>query len=298
MASIGKTTIHESESGLAEGLTRSEFQHGTSLCPAGVSGQAGDPPRRAGSFAPLALLAMRETGADGYVLEAYENDAGPVRLSTCGVTVPAGKQEGLSVARFALRVQNREAGSLAFVFRAPAVPAQAWRTLERVARTLESIWCLYVPPDRAIDLVTGIARQQAELADLKIADRAHGFLHHPEPGAGETMALHVECVLSARRFEAMLEQFSRDLEEQIEERRVITQAKNLLEATQGFTEDEAHAQLRLSSRRSRRRLVEVARQLIEGRAALELTQRQAARQPIRGHLAQQLTKRQDDSRSR
>lgn len=222
-------------------------------------------PDQAGSFEPLALLTMRETGADGYVLHAYESGgAPPVRILGCGLVVPDCDQEGFSVVRFPLQVQNRNVGSVAFVFRVPVISSQAMRSLKRLARTLESIWSLYAPPDRTMDLVTRISRQQAELADLKIADRAHGFLTHPEPDAGETMAMHVECVVRARRFEALLDQFAHELEDQIEERKVITRAKNLLQSTHGITEEEAHAQLRLSSRRSRRRLVEVAHQLIKG----------------------------------
>jgi hypothetical protein len=220
---------------------------------------------QAGSFAPLALLAMQEARADGYVLYAHQNGGGSaVRVCGCGLAA-TGEQEGLTVARFAIEVQSQEVGLLIFVFRAPAVPPQALAVLKRLARMFESIWSLYAAPDRIIELVTRITRQQAQLADLKIADRAQGFLAHPEPGAGETMAVHVECVLRARRFEALLDQFSRDLEDQIEERKVITKAKNLLQTTQGFTEEEAHAQLRLTSRRSRRRLADVAQQLIKGR---------------------------------
>ncbi|MBV8728432.1 MAG: ANTAR domain-containing protein [Acidobacteriia bacterium] len=227
---------------------------------------------QAESFAPLALLAMRETGANGYVLEAYENGGKrPARLSACGLVVPPNAQPGISVARFGLRVQTREVGSVAFVFRAPTIPVNAVAVLERVARTLESIWSLYAAPQRALELVARIARQQAELADLKIADRAHGFLVHPEPGAGETIALHVEAVLRTRHFEALLEQSARELEDQIEERKVIREAKHFLQAAHGLTEEEAHAQLRLSSRRSRRRLAEVANQLIQGQYAAQST---------------------------
>ncbi|HLI84412.1 MAG TPA: ANTAR domain-containing protein [Bryobacteraceae bacterium] len=218
---------------------------------------------QATSLAPLALLAMRETGAAGYGLYAYESGgAVPVRLYGCGLPIPAGPQEGLAVARFGLHVENRKLGFVAFVFRALAVPEEANRTLERLARTLESVWSLFVTPQTVIELAKRISRRQAELADLKVAERAQGFLHHGEPGASEIMATHVECVLRARRLEAFLEQCARDLEGQIEERKVIAQAKNLLQAAHGVSEEEAYAQLRLSSRRSRRRIFEVAHQLI------------------------------------
>jgi hypothetical protein len=213
-------------------------------------------------FAPLALLAMREANADGYVLYKYENGAGPVRICGSGLAIPAFPQEGTSLARFPLRAGNREVGSLAFVFRCSAIPDGAWRLIERAARMVESIWSLFAPSEKAVDLLTRISRRQAELADLKIAERALGFLNHPEPGAAETMALHVECVLRARRFEALLDQFAGELEDQIEERKIIAKAKDLLQTKQGITEEEAYAQLRLSSRRSRRRIFEVAHQVI------------------------------------
>jgi hypothetical protein len=219
---------------------------------------------QAASFAPLALLAMRETGAAGYGLYAYESgDTVPVRLYGCGLPIPAGPQEGLAVVRFEFQVENRKVGFLAFVFRASAVADEANRVLERLARTLESVWSLFVTPQTAIELAKRISRRQAELADLKIAERARGFLSHPEPGAAETMAVHVECVLRTRRFEQLLEQCARDLEDQIEERKVIAQAKSLLQTVHGVSEEEAYAQLRLSSRRSRRRIFEVAHQLIQ-----------------------------------
>ena len=62
----------------------------------------------------------------------------------------------------------------------------------------------------------------------------------------------------------LLQQFAQDLEEQIEERRLIARAKSLLQNTYGISEEQAHARLRLSSLRSRRRLGEVADQLIKG----------------------------------
>jgi hypothetical protein len=219
---------------------------------------------RVGSFAPLALLTMRETNADGYVLYRYENGGAiPVRLCGCGLEVPVSEHNGLSVARFPLRVQTREVGSLEFVFRGSGIPVGAWRPLKRLVRMLESIWSLFGPSERAVDLVTRINRRQAELADLKIAERAAAFLKHPESGAVETMALHVDCVLRARRFEALLDQFAGALDDQIEERKVIAQAKELLQTKHGITEEEAYAQLRLSSRRSRRRIFEVAHQVIQ-----------------------------------
>jgi len=53
-----------------------------------------------------------------------------------------------------------------------------------------------------------------------------------------------------------------ELEQEIEERRLAGQAKQILQTIQGISEEQSHAQLRLLSRKSRRRLKEVAEQVI------------------------------------
>jgi hypothetical protein len=219
--------------------------------------------RQVASFGRLAQLAMRETGAAGFALYAYENgETAPVQLAACGLALPVTPREGLAVTQFDLQVQNRKVGLLAFVFHALAIPDGAGPKLDRLARTLEALWSLFMAPQTVIELAQHVSRRQAELADLKIAERAQGFLQHPQPDVGETMALHVECVLHTRRFEALLEQLAHDLEVQIEERKVIARAKSLLQSVHGVTEEEAYARLRLTSRRSRRRIFEVAGHLI------------------------------------
>jgi AmiR/NasT family two-component response regulator len=53
-----------------------------------------------------------------------------------------------------------------------------------------------------------------------------------------------------------------ELEQEIEERRLAGQAKQILQTIQGISEEQSHAQLPLLSRKSRRRLKEVAEQVI------------------------------------
>ncbi|PWU10263.1 MAG: hypothetical protein C5B51_04625 [Terriglobia bacterium] len=219
--------------------------------------------RQTSCFMPLALVAMRELNAEGFAIYQYERGrSGAVIVCEHGLPVPRDPQESTSVARVPLHWQNREVGWLAFVFRGSTVPDNAWRAIERLAWMVESISSLFAPPQRAVDLIMNISRRQAELADLKIAERAQGFLEHPEPRAAETLALHVENVLRSRRFEAELDQLARELDDQMEERRIIAEAKALLQTRQGITEEEAYAQLRLSSRRSRRRIFEVAHKVV------------------------------------
>ena len=214
------------------------------------------------SLAPLALLAMRETGAAGYAIHRFDGNSA-ICLSSYGLSIAEGREDGLLVAHFSLRVEGTEVGTLSFVFRSLGIPESACGILERLARTIESVWLLSYTPDTLIQLATRIGRLHAELADLKIADRARGFLAHPEPNATGILARHVESVLQARRFEAQFEQLVGELEGQIHERKLISEAKSLLQRSHGSSEEEAYARLRVTSRRSRRRLGDVAQQVIE-----------------------------------
>jgi hypothetical protein len=214
------------------------------------------------SLAPLALLALRETAAAGYAIHRFDGN-GAICLSAYGLSLAEGREEGLLVAQFSLRVEAIEVGTLSFVFRGRGIPENAGAVLERLARTIESVWLLSYIPDTLIQLATRIGRLQAELADLKIADRARSFLAHPEPNSTGILASHVESVLQARRLEAQLQQLVGELENQIHERKLISEAKSLLQRSYGLTEEAAYARLRVTSHRSRRRLGDVAQQVIE-----------------------------------
>jgi hypothetical protein len=207
---------------------------------------------------------MRETGAAGYALYRFTpGEQSPVCLSCCGASIPDGAQEGVSVARFRLHTDDAEVGLVAFVFQAPEVSENAHHVLERLARTIESIWSLSGAPDTVVELATRVGQLQHELADLKIAERARGFLAHAEPNASGILARHVEGVLQARRLEALLTGLARELQEQINERKVIAHAKYVLQKAYGLSEEQAYARLRATSRKSRRRLGVVAQQFIE-----------------------------------
>jgi hypothetical protein len=215
-----------------------------------------------GHVESLAPLALRETVATGYAIHRFDGSSA-ICLSAYGLSIAEGREEGLPVAHFSLCVKAIEVGTLSLVFRSRAIPESAGAVLERLARTIESVWLLSYTPDTLIQLATRIGRLQAEMADPKIADRARGFLAHPEPNATGILARHVESVLQAQRLEAQLEQLVGELENQIHVRKLISEAKSLLQRSYGLTEEEAYARLRVTSRRSRRRLGDVAQQVIE-----------------------------------
>ena len=115
-------------------------------------------------------------------------------------------------------------------------------------------------------LVERLADLESQLLDSKIADRVRGYLAD-ETGSDPTEAIarHVETVLRPTRTRIMLERALSELEEEIEERRLVAQAKGILQASDLVSEEQAHLELRLRSRRLRKPLKDIARQVIENR---------------------------------
>jgi AmiR/NasT family two-component response regulator len=69
----------------------------------------------------------------------------------------------------------------------------------------------------------------------------------------------------------MLEQVLSELEEEIEERRIVGRAKRIMQARDSVSEEQAYIELRLRSRKSRKPLKDVARQVIENRQLVKGT---------------------------
>lgn len=109
-----------------------------------------------------------------------------------------------------------------------------------------------------------IGEMEAALIDGKIAARAEGLLEEwrLDRDAIAILEAHMEGVLRPSRFATMLEQASRALEEELAERELTTQAKAVLQSKYSMSEEQAHVHLRSMSRKSRRPLKEVARELV------------------------------------
>jgi AmiR/NasT family two-component response regulator len=112
-----------------------------------------------------------------------------------------------------------------------------------------------------------IGELEAELIDAKIVARVSGLL---EDGARNgdaigTLEDHVEGVLRPSEFGTMLEQTLKELEEEIAGRELTAQAKAMLRSAHGMSEEQAHFHLRTMSRKSRRPVKEIARELIDAR---------------------------------
>jgi AmiR/NasT family two-component response regulator len=168
---------------------------------------------------------------------------------------------GLAVALFPLCVDAVLAGSLVFVFRGDEIAEDKLSILIRFAAIIEAVQAL---PHTTATLAAKVGTLDAELAGIKIAERTRGILTGgtPEPETIETLASHVEKVLDGRQLGSVLEQLLPDLEDQVETRRIVIRAKALLENRHGMSEEQAYFHLRVKSRASRRRLSEVARELL------------------------------------
>ncbi|MBX5495286.1 MAG: ANTAR domain-containing protein [Bryobacteraceae bacterium] len=150
-----------------------------------------------------------------------------------------------------------------------------WRSVDRAeAASLDGIAALALSVtallarsqqvESATDMALRIAALEAELADLKIADRTSGFLTEAQQSnaIADLVNRHVQRVLettdSALLFRRQLEL----LQEQVRDRQLLNRAKALLQRERQMSEQEAYLHLRNTSRRERRRLREVASELL------------------------------------
>jgi len=218
------------------------------------------------SLHPLALLAAREAGAEGFAIHRIDAATGhrEVKLAW-GALVPEAMQDGLMVTSFPLRAGDEITGVLAFVFRGSAIPPRAPSVLERIAGAIEEVWRLSLVSETYARNAARIGELEAALADSKIADRASGLLAAgAQPrGAIEIIAHHVESVLRPGQLGLVLGQLLDEIEQEIAERDLTNRAKAVLQSRHGMSEDQAHVHLRLISRKSRKRLRDVARDLLE-----------------------------------
>jgi hypothetical protein len=217
------------------------------------------------SLHPLALLAAREAGADGFAIRQIDADGGQreVKLDW-GLPAPEAGETGLTVLSFALRAEEEVTGILTFVFRGAAVQPRALSLLERIAPVIEDVWRLSLLPAAYARNAARIGELETGLADAKIADRARGMLATGAPSRDtvDTIIRHVESVLRPGQLGTVLQQLTQEFEQEIAERELANRAKAILQSRYGMSEDQAHVHLRLVSRKSRKRLRDVARDVL------------------------------------
>jgi hypothetical protein len=227
------------------------------------------------SLQPLALMALQAAGAEGYSI--YELDPATevwaLQLAW-GTPVPESRGDGLTeqpfiVESFPLGAGDAVSGILTFVFRDRAIAPVKRALLERIAGVIEAVWRLSLLPAAYARNAARIGELEMGLADSKIADRAHGLLGTGAPSvdAIDTIVKHVESVLRPGQFATVLGNLKQEMEQEIVERELAARAKAVLQSRYGMSEQQAHVHLRLVSRKSRKRMRDVARDLVAEAAA-------------------------------
>jgi hypothetical protein len=224
------------------------------------------------SLFTLALVAMRDAGADGFAYFRWSAAGVFTRSLSSGVAIREGavaERSSENLASFPLHGRGKVDGILAFEFSNAKMCDVARPRLKRFVPTIERVWVAQWLPDTYREVVESISARETELIDSKIAIRARGFLNQ-EPGGPSLDALlrHVDSVLRPSSKLRTLRQILRELQDEAEERKWADRAKSILRHAHGFSEEEAHAHLRKLSRNSRRPFAEVAREVIDGKGVI------------------------------
>jgi hypothetical protein len=214
------------------------------------------------SINALAHLAQKDAGASGYAICALNGETGlSKRLQGCGARI------GNAVVWFPLRVRGLELLVLEFVFRGDVILPEAVAVLDQMAKVAEAVAARSLLAARYAELAARVAESEAQLVYAKIRDRARGLIANDAMGGSaiEAVARFAYRVLRQQETEILLERMAAGRETEVQERNLAAQAKAVLERVYGMSEDQAHQHLRVTSRRSRRPLREVALELIEKR---------------------------------
>jgi hypothetical protein len=224
----------------------------------------------------LLKLTAHEAGVDGYGL--YEFDQAKSHLSLLyahGLRAPASKvgDQFAAVLSFPLRGALGLAGILDFGF-LTTLPEEEDRLdiLRRSADAIQTILEFSRRTGACIQVLARTVEIETQIAELKIAGRARDLLGRSaeKQDAARTLASHVERVLAAPGLREDLESQLDGYASLLDERELVAKAKFLLQQTTGCTEEQAYLILRNASRRSRRQMQEVARDLLErGARSLE-----------------------------
>ena len=224
------------------------------------------------SLETLAILALRATGAEGYTL--YEIDAATGTLRR-GASYGNGapdleglRPNGIQAAgrqTFPLHLGQRVIGILEFGISKNSLTPEKRKVLERTARLIQALLGVFRDVETQAQLAAQIGELEAGLADEKIAERAGGLLQTGDLDVDAMDALedHVNKVLTARNLRSILDDLLRQLDQRMAERRLASRAKAVLQARQGYSEEQAYLYLRTASRRSRKRIGDIARQILD-----------------------------------
>lgn len=217
------------------------------------------------SLQPLAEIAVHDARASGYAVYEIDAATGQRELKLAwGVPVPDPQTAGFFTVSLPLQIGDDVRGFLDFVFRSSVVPDATGVVLRRIARAIEAVWQLTLLPSDYARTAARMGEMESKLADSKIADRARGLLACGSPPADalDTIVRHIETVLNRSQLRAVIQQLTEQTEREIAERELANRAKAVLQSRYGMSEDQAHVHLRVVSRKSRKRLRDVAQEVL------------------------------------
>jgi signal transduction protein with GAF and PtsI domain len=250
------------------------------------------------SITALLSLILRETGADAACLYAYDADDATLVLRQaeglaaeklrCAEMALTSAASGLLLNAFQpllnieadfpeallngfgsflvipLRGSDSLLGLLTIGWKQECVDAELRaHSVMSAGQALASILSKPYSPALNQQLAERVTFLEAELADRKIADRVRGLARSPE-----VVREHVNRVLESCDLPEQLVQRAEELERQLAGRDLLLQAKEILQASKGLTEEEAYLYLRNRSRRNRVPLEQVAHSVILDRDAV------------------------------
>lgn len=146
--------------------------------------------------------------------------------------------------------------------------------LKRIVPLFESLARFVSEQTRQVKLASKITELETSIAAEKILDRAKGLLReHPQLNEHtiELVDRHVAKVLASNQFGQVLQDRLRELEALAAERDITSRAKTVLQEQLGFTEEKAYLHLRTLSRQRRKRISEIAREIVEGKPSANTT---------------------------
>jgi hypothetical protein len=220
----------------------------------------------------LAMLAMTDTGAGGFAffrktcdgsLERSEAFGEPI----CGATlskdyVDGSASSGLVV--YPLLRRGGAEGALAFTFASKTESDAAQPRLAHHATAIGRLWGVQSLARAYRTTLQRIIDLEEELIQSKISTIVGGALSgNRDSESADAVIRQVETVLRPSNTLRKLEGILETLSVEVHERSWIDQAKEILNTVSGMTEGEAHSYLRKISRRSRRPLADVARQIVQ-----------------------------------
>jgi hypothetical protein len=224
------------------------------------------------SIRALTRFAWNASNADGYMIAEFDSGRGePIVRDQAGLQSAASLKSidsrqvatsgGATVASYPLRADEHFSGVLAFTFCGSTITTPSLVVLDRLAGAIQTVYRL---PRSTARLVSKIGSLDVELAAIKISERTLGLLADSAPALDsvDTLVRHVEAVMEKRPAGAVLERLLPDLEQLVDERKLVVKAKAFLRERDGISEEQAYLRLRNWSRARRKRLRAVAQELI------------------------------------